>query len=61
MKIIDSLLMAPALFCVIGVLVGAFTDVGPSRLWATVAAASLASLVLYWLVGRARKRQAREP
>jgi hypothetical protein len=57
MRIIDSLLIAPALFLVIGVLVGLFTEVDQSRLWATVAAASLASLTLHWLAGRAAKRK----
>jgi hypothetical protein len=54
MRIADSLLIAPALFCVVGFVVGALTEIGQSRLWAAVAAASLVALALYWLVGRIR-------
>jgi hypothetical protein len=61
MRIVDSLLIAPAAFCVVGVVVGLFTDVGQSRLWAAVAVASFAALAAYWLLGRVRKSPTPEP
>lgn len=59
MRIIDGLLMAPTLFCIGGIAIAAFTDAGQSRLWIAVAAASLASLVLYAVLQRARTRGTR--
>ncbi len=56
MRISDALLIAPMLFCIVGVLIGVFTDVGLSRLWTAVAAASMAALALHWLLGRTQKR-----
>ncbi len=62
MRISDALLIAPMLFCIIGVLIGVFTDVALSRLWTAVAAASVAALAAHWLLGRTqRRRRSRQP
>ncbi len=62
MRISDLLLIAPMLFCIVGVLIGVFTDVALSRLWAAVAAASMAALALHWLLGRPpRPGRTRQP
>lgn len=62
MRLFDALLIAPVLFCIIGVLIGVFTDVALSRLWAGVAAASMAALVVHWLLARTQKRaRSRQP
>lgn len=56
MRVFDALLVAPVGFCIIGVLIGVFTDVSLSRVWAGVAAASMAALALHWLIARNQKR-----
>jgi len=60
MRISDALLIAPTLFCIVGVLIGVFTDVALSRLWTAVAAASMAALALHWLLGRNQRRDSRK-
>ncbi len=57
MKIIDSLLIAPLFFCVIGALVGALTDMRLSPLCAAISVASMVALTLHWLIGRAGRRR----
>lgn len=56
MRIYDALLVAPVGFCIVGVLVGVFTDVALSRLWAAVAAASMAALGVHWVLARSEGR-----
>ena len=57
MKVIDSLLIAPLVFCLIGALVGVLTDVKISALFQAVAAVSMAALALHWLIGRMSRRR----
>ena len=56
MRLSDSLLIAPAGFCLIGALIGAVTNVGFSWLCLSVAIASMLSLALHWLLGRSQRR-----
>jgi hypothetical protein len=57
MKIVDSLLIAPVIFCAIAALVGLLTDIRLATLFQGVAAASMAALMLHWLIGRRGRRR----
>jgi hypothetical protein len=57
MKIVDSLLVAPLVFCLVGALVGALSDLGFSSLCAAISIASIVALGLHWLIGRAGRRR----
>ncbi len=56
MKIADSLLVAPLVFCLAGSAMGVFWDVGFSQLCLGITAASGAALTLHWLLGRTRRK-----
>ncbi len=56
MRLSDSLLIAPAVFCLIGALLVAFTNLGFSWLCLSVTVASVLSLGLHWLLGRNPQR-----
>src|SRR6185312_9420064 len=57
MKVIDSLLIAPLMFCLIGALIGVLTDVRISALFQAVTAASMVALAAHWLIGRIGRRR----
>jgi hypothetical protein len=55
MKSTDTLLLAPAVLCVVGLIAYVLADMPLSRLCLLVAGLSLAALVVHWVISRAKR------
>lgn len=55
MKSTDTLLLAPAIICIGGLIAYVLADMPLSRLCLLVAGLSVAALVLHWVISRAKR------